>query len=159
MSVVRFFTILFRDWTYEVDYKLEVWRLVLNNLITLGVPFVLFRIPNIPFWILLLSYITCVVCWWYYNWCSLSRFMQINTNRKYAKNVTKEQIVEIINAYPNKVLYCKVNGQYKQIKKYCEVNSGDSILLITIGKKQLIDLKKIKKILEENESEKTLDGS
>ena len=137
--MVRFFTILQRNWTYEVEYTFEILRMILINVVTLGIPAIVERIPDAPFWVLcVFGFAPAFIFWLSYFRYSIGRMVQIKTNRRYAVIITKEQLVKIMDAYPKQDLFCKVNGKYKRIKSADEVKDDDSILLITIGKKQLM---------------------
>jgi len=147
--IVRFFVILQRKWTYEIEYTLEICRMVFINLITIIIPVIIYRIPGIATRaFLIILFVVAYVFWLIYIRYSVGRFIQIKYNRKYATHINYYQLVQIMDAYPKKDLYCKINGKYKRIRSASEVKADDEIVLITIGKKQLQDLKKIKKIIE-----------
>ena len=51
MIVIRFFTILQRNWTYEVDYFLEITRMAFINLVFIIIPGILIRVFDSPSWV------------------------------------------------------------------------------------------------------------
>ena len=149
--IIRFFSILQRNWTYEVEYGLEVSRMFFINITTLLPLFVILRVESIPKWLKIVLIVVLMVCWWYYLRYSIGRFIQIRNNKKYAIMISREQLIEVFNEYPKQKLYCKVNGKYRKITSENGIKELDEILLITIGKKQIYNLKKITKIINRND--------
>lgn len=147
--IVRFFTILQRKWTYEVEYTFEIWRLILIHVVTIGFSAIIYHIPEVPLWLYLIFGLgLSFIFWFFYFSYSIGRLIQIKANRKYAIHITYEQLVQIMDAYPKQDLYCKVNGKYKRVRNVNDVQHSDEILLITIGKNQLQNLKKYKQIVK-----------
>ena len=154
--IARFFVILQRNWTYEVEYTLEIWRMVFIHVVTIGIPAIVLRtLENPPALFCVILVVSAYVCWRCYFRCSVARILQIKTNRKYAVAITKEQLARIAAAYPKQDFYCKLNGAYRRVRSPDEVGDGDSIILITIGKKQLIELRKYRRIIENEDGEES----
>lgn len=150
--IARFFVILQRNWTYEVEYTFEICRLVLIHVITLVIPALIRCIPNLSVWVYLtFSFAVGFIFWWFYFRYSVGRLIQIKRNRKYAVHLTYEQLVQIMDAYPNQDLYCKVNSKYKRLTVIDDVRPDDEVVLILIGKKSLEDLKKWRKIVQSDD--------
>ena len=105
MIFIRFFSILQRNWTYEVEYHLEIIRMITINIVFLLTPVVLSRILDVSNIIRILVFFPPIVFWWYYLRYSIGRFIQIKSNKKYAILIKYEIINDILKAYPNKYLY------------------------------------------------------
>ena len=147
MIFIRFFSILQRNWTYEVEYHLEIIRMITINIVFLLTPVVLSRILDVSNIIRILVFFPPIVFWWYYLRYSIGRFIQIKSNKKYAILIKYEIINDILKAYPNKYLYCKINKKYKKIKTIDDLSTDDIILLVTIGKTPVYELKKLKRLI------------
>ena len=132
-----------RNWTYEVDYFLEITRMAFINLVFIIIPGILIRVFDSPSWVYIAILIPLAIFWWFYFRYSLGRFVQIKINKKYSVFIKYENISAILEAYPNKKLYCKVNNKYKKVVTINDVKKDDSILLITVGKTPVYELKKI----------------
>lgn len=152
--VKRFFIILQRNWTYELEYGLEVARMIFINLITIGIPAIVYRIPNMPKWVFWVFGVgPMFILWWFYVRYSSGRMIQIKNNKKYARTISKSQIPLLLEAYPKQALYTKVNGKYVKITSSDDVSKNEEIKLVCIGNKPIYELKKINGILNENKQQ------
>ena len=151
---MRFFTILNRNWTYEIENSLEIIRMIFINVFFLLAPIVLSRALNVPNQFIILIFLPPLAFWWYYFRNSLGRFAQIKSNKRYSLNISKSIVEDILKAYPKKPLYCKIDRKYKRINCVSDIanlKEGESILLITVGRTQAFELKKIRRILRDAE--------
>ena len=147
--VKQFFKCFFRLRTYETEYWYEVARIIFHTLVFVAIVIVC-RVVLAGMleqkWLGLISRIVHIVYHIIYVFV-LCKMLQISANRKYATPIKPQHIPELMKAYQQKRLYCKVNGKYKTIKSKNDVKEDDEIILIMIGKKELMGLKKYKKII------------
>ena len=154
--IKRFFAIFLRNWTYELEYGLEVTRIIFITLITFGISTIIYRIPNIPNWAFwVFGFSPMLIFWWVYTRYSFGRMIQIKNNKKYARTISKSQIPLLLEAYPKQALYTKVNGKYVKITSSDDVSENDEIKLICIGNKPIYELKKINRILNESKEQES----
>lgn len=150
--VKRFFAIFFRNWTYEIKYSMEIIRLlVIQILFFLYIcinPLVIKYLERTK---LFLVWVPVMIFYMYANFFSFGRFIQIRQNKRYSKLVSPEQLKAIQKAYPNEKMYVYFENQYNCILPNSSFLPSDQVLLITIGRTQLFDKKKLKSILKDKE--------
>lgn len=142
----RFFVIMNRNWTFEMEYCLEILRLVFVNIVTICSMGLFIRATFLPTWLRIITYVVVPVYWFFYSRYSLGRMVQIHNNRKFARFFKANDIVKIMRMYPNQPLYVKINNKYRKILNCENLDDKDIILLITIGKKSISEYKSIKNI-------------
>lgn len=142
----RFFIIMNRSWTFEMEYYLEIIRLMLINVLTICLLSLSIKLSVIPIWLKIVAYVFVPVYWLFYSRYSIGRMVQIHNNKKYARVFKAAEIEKIFELFPNQPLYTKINNKYKKIVKGDCVDDKSTILLITIGKKSISEYKKLKRL-------------
>lgn len=161
--VKRFFAFLFRDWTDETEYSFEISRMIFITLILLVIPAILFRVYRDQIAIVWTDELLSTLVRYFSTLpflaglaFSIVRMVGISKNRKWAIAIKPQTIPKILEAYPGKALFCKINGKYRKIQRVDDVNQNDQILLILIGKRKPLsihELQKIKKVLDCDDKE------
>ncbi len=143
----RFFVILFRNWTFEVTYKMEIVRMLFTQLIIVPFSFIIrFLIePNI--WKIVVAFFVAIF-WWCYTRFSIGRLLQISDNKKQMIKVSAETISMLAAKYQGKTFYLFNNNKYYYLKSE-QTPIENSYYLIRIGRKPLSELK-IKKIINDS---------
>lgn len=134
----RFFSFLVKTSSYEIEYGLEIARMVFVHLFCFGTPWLFWLIPG---WAKVNRGIigTLMVAFFYISFglglvSSIARMCQIHLNKKGARIIEAQELYEILKNYPNTFVYTKIDGKYKILKNNCEIKSESKIVLITIGK-------------------------
>ena len=136
--VKRFFGLLIGTSSYEIEYRLEIARMVFVHLFCFGTPWLFWLIPG---WTNINKGFVCalMVVFFYISFglglvSSIARMCQIHLNKKGARIIEKQELYEILTNYPDTFVYTKIDGKYKILKNNCEIKNESKIVLITIGK-------------------------
>lgn len=133
----RFFGFLVKTSSYEIEYGLEIARMVFVHLFSFGTPWLFWLIPgwtnvNRGFlgWMMVISFF---LAWGWGTRSSIMRMGQIHYNKKNARIIEAQELYDILKNYPNTFVYTKIDGKYKILKNNCEIKSESKIVLIAIG--------------------------
>ncbi len=139
MNIIkRFFVIMFTPGTYEIEYSMEICRMLFLILIDVFLAILRGPIFDLPLWTnvpIMLSFLF----FFMFILASTSRLISIKAVKKDSVLITLKQLNLIIESFPTENIYLKVNKKYIIIKPNTSINLSDinSIILIAIGKSYL----------------------
>ena len=138
--VIRFFALLIRHWTYEIEFRLEIARMIfIQILVIVLIPLSGYLFPDS--WRLgvfgKIVLIFDFLLWVYLTANSVLRIVGISKNKKNIKIISSVELHDLLSKYPGIPLYTKIGKKYRIIKCNNDFVETQSIVLISIGKESL----------------------
>ena len=146
MNKDNFFFFYFRSWTYEVFFRYEIVRLISIVVFFFGYGFLNEYVLPKQFNILVLLdflYSSLLLA------MSISRLIQIKSNKKHAKEITADQLLSIIDYYVGDTCYLLIENKYVFVSENNKDYHFQTAKLIRIGKKELYLCKEAMRIIDE----------